>query len=120
MKRLSLIVMLLLSFSVTAQRETTNIGVIPTPQRVEIGQGTVPLGKSAPQRNFVEKIEGAQNQQQAYRIQITPEGVRVWCVSNQGWGYALKTLDQLKKIYGDRVPCMTIIDWPAYEYRGWL
>ena len=120
MKRLSLIVMLLLSFSVTAQRETTNIGVIPTPQRVEIGQGTVTLGKSAPQRNFVEKIEGAQNQQQAYRIQITPEGVRVWCVSNQGWGYALKTLDQLKKIYGDRVPCMTIIDWPAYEYRGWL
>lgn len=109
-----------MTFAATAQRESANIGVIPTPQRVEMGQGTVALGKSSPQRNFVEAIEGAQNQQQAYRVQISPEGVRVWCVSNQGWDYALKTLDQLKKIYGDRVPCMTITDWPAYEYRGWL
>ena len=112
--------LLFLSGSIVAQTGSTNIGVIPTPQQVVMGQGTVALGKSAPRRNFVESIEGASNQAQAYKIEIAPDGVRVWCVSNEGWGYAMKTLDQLKKIYKDNVPCMTITDWPAYEYRGWL
>ena len=119
MKHTILIIMLAVAATAIAQKEPVNIGVIPTPQRVEMGQGYVELGKH-PRRNFVDEIEGAQNQRQAYRIEIAPEGVTVWCVGNEGWGYALKTLDQLKKIYGDRVPCMTITDWPAYEFRGWL
>ena len=119
MKHTILIIMLAVAATAMAQKEPVNIGVIPTPQRVEMGQGYVELGKH-PRRNFVDEIEGAQNQRQAYRIGIAPEGVTVWCVGNEGWGYALKTLDQLKKIYGDRVPCMTITDWPAYEFRGWL
>ena len=105
--------LLFMSGSIVAQTGSTNIGVIPTPQQVVMGQGTVALGKSAPRRNFVESIEGASNQAQAYKIEIAPDGVRVWCVSNEGWGYAMKTLDQLKKIYKDNVPCMTITDWPA-------
>ena len=119
MKHTILIIMLAMAATAMAQKDPVNIGVIPTPQRVEMGQGYVDLGKH-PRRNFVDEIEGAQNQRQAYRIEIAPEGVTVWCVGNEGWGYALKTLDQLKKIYGDRVPCMTITDWPAYEFRGWL
>lgn len=119
MKHTILIIMLAVAATAMAQKEPVNIGVIPTPQRVEMGQGYVELGKH-PRRNFVDEIEGAQNQRQAYRIEIAPEGVTVWCVGNEGWGYALKTLDQLKKIYGNRVPCMTITDWPAYEFRGWL
>lgn len=119
MKHTILIIMLAVAATAMVQKEPVNIGVIPTPQRVEMGQGYVELGKH-PRRNFVDEIEGAQNQRQAYRIEIAPEGVTVWCVGNEGWGYALKTLDQLKKIYGDRVPCMTITDWPAYEFRGWL
>lgn len=119
MKHTILIIMLAVAATAMAQKEPVNIGVIPTPQRVEMGQGYVELGKH-PRRNFVDEIEGAQNQRQAYRIEIAPEGVTVWCVGNEGWGYALKTLDQLKKLYGDRVPCMTITDWPAYEFRGWL
>ena len=120
MKQGILLIMLAVAVTAVAQKEPVNIGVIPTPQRVEMGQGTLAAGSFTPQRNFVSEIEGAQNQHQAYRLQITPEGVTVTCVGNEGWGYALKTLDQLKKIYGDRVPCMTITDWPAYEFRGWL
>lgn len=120
MKRIIIIVALLLGFSAVAQRNNTNIGVIPTPQQVVMGSGTVSLGKSSPIRNFVTEIEGAQNQRQAYRLEITPTGVRVQCTSNEGWDYALRTLSQLKKIYRNEVPCMTITDWPAYEYRGWL
>ena len=120
MKQGILLIMLAVAVTAVAQKEPVNIGVIPTPQRVEMGQGTLAAGSLTPRRNFVSEIEGAQNQHQAYRLQITPEGVTVTCVGNEGWGYALKTLDQLKKIYGDRVPCMTITDWPAYEFRGWL
>ncbi len=120
MKRIIIIVALLLGFSAVAQRNNTNIGVIPTPQQVVMGSGTVSLGKSSPMRNFVTEIEGAQNQRQAYRLEITPTGVQVLCTSNEGWDYALRTLSQLKKIYRSEVPCMTITDWPAYEYRGWL
>ena len=120
MKQGILLIMLAVAVTAVAQKEPINIGVIPTPQRVEMGQGTLAAGSFTPRRNFVSEIEGAQNQHQAYRLQITPEGVTVTCVGNEGWGYALKTLDQLKKIYGDRVPCMTITDWPAYEFRGWL
>ncbi len=120
MKQGILLIMLAVAVTAVAQKEPVNIGVIPTPQRVEMGQGTLAAGSFTPRRNFVSEIEGAQNQHQAYRLQITPEGVTITCVGNEGWGYALKTLDQLKKIYGDRVPCMTITDWPAYEFRGWL
>ena len=120
MKQCVLLIMLAMAAVAVAQNEPVNIGVIPTPQRVEMGHGTVELSRQPPRRNFVDEIEGAQNQLQAYRITITTESVTVWCVGNEGWGYALKTLEQLRKIYGSRVPCMTITDWPAYEFRGWL
>lgn len=120
MKKTLLIALVLLGLTASAQKDIVDIGIIPTPQQVVMGQGSVTLGKSAPQRNFVAEIEGAQNQRQAYRIEISPDGVRVWCVTNEGWDYALRTLAQLRKANGGTVPCMTITDWPAYEYRGWL
>lgn len=120
MKRTAILILLALGIAVVAQPTAPNIGVIPTPQQVVMGEGTHHLANSTPSRNFVTAIEGAQNQRQAYRIEITPAGIAVWAVSNEGWDYALRTLDQLKKIYNGQIPCMTITDWPAYEYRGWL
>ena len=120
MKKIVFVLLLAALLPLSAQKNYVNIGVIPSPQRVEMGQGTLTATRFTPRRNFVEHIEGAQNQQQAYRLDITPDGVVVTCVANEGWGYALKTLDQLKKLYPAGIPCMTITDWPAYEYRGWL
>ena len=120
MKRILLVVFVAAALSASAQKKYVNIGVIPSPQRVEMHDGTFQARNFAPQRNFVEQIEGAQNQSQAYQIDVTPTGVRITCVGNEGWGYALKTLDQLKKLYPNGIPCMTITDWPAYEFRGWL
>ena len=112
----------LLGFEAMAQiTDATNIGVIPTPQRVVLNGGApVAVGKSSPRRHFVTEIEGAQNQRQAYRLTVAPEGISVECTTNEGWDYALRTLSQLKKLYDGYVPCMTITDWPGYEYRGWL
>ena len=120
MKRIILLALLALALQPAAQSRYVNIGVIPSPQRVEMGQGTLAARSTTPRRHFVDHIDGAQNQKQAYRLDITPEGVTVTCVANEGYGYALKTLDQLKRLYPAGIPCMTITDWPAYEYRGWL
>ena len=119
-KIIILFVSLLTASSVLAQNDVTNIGVIPTPQQVVMGSGSVAMGASAPRRLFVTEIAGAKNQRQAYRLVIAKEGISVECVSNEGWDYALRTIAQLRKIYRGEVPCMTITDWPAYEYRGWL
>lgn len=116
----SIAILLLLSpFALQAQLPVTDIGVIPTPQRVQMGIGILTVGTLNPQRNFVDSIAGAQNHRQAYRIEVSTEGVKVWCVANEGWDYAMRTLSQLKTRYGTQWPCMTITDWPAYEYRGW-
>ncbi len=120
MKRILLLTLLALGFCAMAQNNEVNIGVIPTPQKVVMGSGTYSLTTINPPRNFVAEIEGAQNQRQAYRIEIAPTGVTVYATSNEGRDYAIRTLTQLKKIYNGQVPCMTITDWPAYEYRGWL
>ncbi|MCQ2294591.1 MAG: chitobiase/beta-hexosaminidase C-terminal domain-containing protein [Bacteroidales bacterium] len=120
MKRILVVMLVALGLAASAQNKIVNIGVIPTPQQVVMGEGTCSVGKSAPQRNFVAEIEGAQNQSQAYRLEITPTAVRVYAVNNDGYDNAVKTLNQLRKIHHGEVPCMTITDWPAYEYRGWL
>ncbi len=120
MKRIILLALVAFALPTLAQKNYVNIGVIPSPQRVEMGSGTLDNLRVTPIRNFVEHIAGAENQRQAYRLEITPTEVIVTAVSNEGWGYALKTLDQLKKLYPQGIPCMKVTDWPAYEFRGWL
>lgn len=115
-----LLVLLLVCVHASAQQGYVNIGVVPSPQRVEMGSGTLANLRATPQRVFVERIEGAQNQMQAYRLVVSEQGVQIFCVGNEGWGYALKTLDQLRRLYPGGIPCMTVTDWPAYEFRGWL
>lgn len=120
MKKIAFLAMLLVGLTTMAQNGIVNIGVIPTPQKVTMGQGSFADNKAMPSRYYVDAIEGAQNQQQAYRLEVSAAGISVWYVSNEGWDYALRTLDQLRLIYKGQIPCMTIVDWPAYEYRGWL
>ena len=57
MKQGILLIMLAVAVTAVAQKEPVNIGVIPTPQRVEMGQGTLAAGSFTPRRNFVSEIE---------------------------------------------------------------
>ena len=120
MKRTIILTFLLLGFVVAAQNEIVNIGVIPTPQRVILSDGALDVKGITPRRMHVDSIPGALNQGQAYRLAITSTEIVVQYVSNEGWDYAQVTLAQLRKRYGSQIPCMTIVDWPAYEFRGWL
>ncbi len=62
----------------------------------------------------------AENMKEYYRLTITPEEASIYTVSKQGLMLACFTLAQLHTAYGDTLPCLTIEDWPAYTWRGWM
>ncbi len=127
-----------LTFSAAAQ----NIGVIPSPQKVDFTDGTCQFRqqifyvdelttprelKQMQKKGFliiytetVDSIPGAINQQQAYQLEIQPNEIYIRYCTEQGSDYADMTLYQLQKHYKGQIPCMTITDWPALEYRGWM
>ena len=133
MKRLVIALLLAVTLSTVAQ-EQINLGLIPTPQKVEYSSTTaerrspspkvgeelkmVPVGKVKEVR--VEKLPVEANEEQAYQLMIEPKRVTIRYVGEEGLRNARLTLDQLTKIYGGSIPCCTITDWPAYRYRGWM
>ena len=101
-----------------------NLGLIPTPQRVEISQD----GKSCmfwkakikeQQVEFSRDGEGT-NWEQMYCLTIEPRKITIRYEDMEGLNYAYLTLSQLRILYGDTLPCCAITDWPAYRYRGWM
>ena len=110
----------LLFGEVAAQEGCFNTYIIPTPQQVERREGFCQITTLSATQQLVDSIEGALNQQQAYRLEITPKGATIYCVGMEGWKYGLESLRQLIEIHKGNIPCMEIIDWPAYEWRGWM
>ena len=107
-----------LSISAVAQ-EKINLGVIPTPQRVEM-RHSVPCHPRKFREVKVDTLPVDANMEQAYQLVIEPKGITLKYTSEHGLQYAWLTLQQLKTIYGDELPCCTITDWSAYRYRGWM
>ena len=66
---------------------------------------------------LVLSVEGSAGPE-AYRLSITPSGIRIAASSGQGIFYGLQTLIQIHDIYGDTVPCLEIKDSPYLGYRG--
>ena len=56
---------------------------------------------------------------EAYRLEITPSGPPgIAARDAAGARHARATLAQLRRQYGERVPCMTVEDAPAFPTRG--
>lgn len=100
-------------------QENINLGVIPTPQQVEM-RHSVPCHPRKFREVKVDTLPVDANMEQAYQLVIEPKGITLKYTSEHGLQYAWLTLQQLKTIYGDELPCCTITDWPAYRYRGWM
>ena len=62
------------------------------------------------------------NQEEAYRLTITPKTITVEAVAERGVYWAMQTLFQLKEAGGrrNRLQCCTITDWPAFRIRGFM
>lgn len=60
---------------------------------------------------------------EAYRLNITPKGIDVEATGAKGFYWALATTRQLaeatpQKPGSLRLPCVSITDWPSFEWRG--
>ena len=135
MKRIASFVLLLATLvSAKAQEQAINLGLIPTPQEVDMdANGRVCVWKKAKVKEVgvdnyeIDILKNAYlrhvqaNVDQAYALNIEPKRITIeYYRGEEGLKYAYMTLEQLKRIYGDTLPCCTILDWPAYKYRGWM
>ena len=90
------------------------LSVIPQPADVQVcDRHTVPADAPvAVEKDGTIAAEG-------YRLRVNPEeGIRIACSDAAGEFYARQTLKQLAGTNG--YPCVSIIDRPAYSWRGML
>lgn len=136
MKKILIIMLLAVGLTAAAQEKQVNLGLIPTPQEVEMdANGRVCVWKKAKVKEVgVDNYEidilkntylrhVPANVDQAYVLNIEPKRITIEYYNpngDEGLKYAYMTLEQMKRIYGDTLPCCTITDWPAYRYRGWM
>ena len=118
MKRIVVVLLLALGVSAMAQ-ENISLGVIPTPQRVEMHHSS-PCHPRKFREVKVDALPVDANMEQAYQLIIEPKGITLKYTSEHGLQYGRLTLQQLRTIYGNELPCCTITDWPAYRWRGWM
>ena len=136
MKRTILLLLLAIAVTAAAQEQQPNLGLIPTPQHVELSMsGKMCVWKKAKVKEVgmdnyeidiskSTKLRWVQaNVDQAYVLKIEPKQITIEYYNvngDEGLKYAYMTLEQLKLIHGDTLPCCTITDWPAYHLRGWM
>ena len=124
-KRIIVTVLLAAALTAVAQEKQINLGLIPTPQKVELAEdGKVcVLAKAKVKETRVLWGRGGRdrdgNYDQKYRITVEPKKITISFEGGKGKEYAYMTLSQLRQLH-DTLPCCTITDWPAYAYRGWM
>ena len=122
MKKIIITLLLALGVSAFAQ-ENINLGLIPTPQQVEFAEGgkqcVLAKAKVMEEQVLWGRGERIGTWNQKYSITIEPKKITIKFEGKQGREYAYMTLAQLRQLH-DTLPCCTILDWPAYRYRGWM
>ena len=96
--------------------------LMPVPQKVTALTGAV-SGKALGDVRFVDgSVEGAPAAvaDQAYLLEVAPNGVTVTASGRDGRLNARKTLDQLVKLGGGTAPACRIVDWPELKWRGFM
>lgn len=101
------------------------LGLIPTPQKVELRRGgyyekqICVLQKAKVVEQRVDTLPVVVNLDQAYQLDFGPKKIEMRYVGEEGRKNAYLTLEQLKQLH-EWIRCITITDWPAYTYRGWM
>ncbi len=59
---------------------------------------------------------------QGYILNVSPARVLIAANTSTGIFYGVQTLRQIIRANrtGTRIPCLTIVDWPGLNYRGWM
>lgn len=57
---------------------------------------------------------------EAYRLEVSPEGIRITAPESMGVVRAAQTLSQLALDAPEGIATVTVTDWPAFKLRGFL
>jgi len=123
--------------------------LLPLPKQVEYTGGSVKADAPVTE-TLVEAIpEAALNENEAYRLTVTRDGITIEATTPQGLWNGRQTLRQLqisprtslgrknnslasrgqndsggpslgRNDMRERIPCCRIVDWPSFRVRGWM
>lgn len=71
-----------------------------------------------PLKDLNNTIDKSTVEPEAYKININSNIIMIHYAENAGLIHALMTLKQIKNTKNNTYPCVTIIDYPTYKYRG--
>lgn len=93
------------------------VNLLPLPKEMKMEGGRVEA--SVPEVVWVDSIPGSRlNADEAYRLSVGRNGIRIDAVTEKGLWNARQTLAQLTQ--DGHIPCCTITDWPSFRVRGWM
>ena len=124
MNRLALICVMAFAAAQGVAAHTSDVldDLMPVPAMVKRTGGTADvsaLRKIAVERATVPDAPAA-TADEAYVLEIAPDGVSIVAPTARGERWARVTLDQLGRLSGGRVPCCRITDWPRFKWRGFM
>ncbi len=96
-----------------------------TPSKTSFSRGAL-KGKRFVEITKTDHIDAAENNDQAYKLVVTENYIHLEATTATGLFYASQSLKQLYRYHSlnakngkIEMPCMTIIDWPNFKWRGW-
>ena len=95
--------------------------LLPLPQKYQFN-GKKSSGELTVEEKYVNQIEGAKFQEEAYHLSITRKGILLEATTPKGMYRGRQTLEQLKYAKNKKtwVPQCDITDWPAFRIRGFM
>ena len=105
-------------FALGACTQAQEPALLPLPKQVEYTGGSVKARMPVTER-LVEAIpEATLNENEAYRLSVSKDGVTLEATTEHGLWNGRQTLRQLTP--KGRIPCCRIVDWPSFRIRGWM
>lgn len=95
--------------------------LLPLPQKYQFN-GKKSSGELTVEEKYVNQIEGAKFQEEAYHLLITKKGILLEATTPKGMYWGRQTLEQLKTTKNKKIylPQCEITDWPAFRIRGFM
>ena len=92
--------------------------LVPAPKQIKMTGGEYAVRAADADSIEVREAADASLPPEGYRLIVAPEGVSVASADAAGAFYARQTLKQMVDGCGGAIPCVEIVDSPAYRWRG--
>ena len=118
---LAILLALFCSMASLATTLPSTLSLLPMPQKFHFS-GKMTDGRKSVVERYVDKVEGARFQEEAYHLLITSKTILIEATTSKGMYWGRQTLEQLKTIKNKktRLPQCEITDWPAFRVRGFM